>query len=379
MPATGSDTRMYSPRSESNLGWSKDEDDSKYGYGDPEQAEMARDKKQAENEAPTMSEELPHLQISIPEPTPPMMPPMMPEEEEEPPMMDDQFNEGQQFGAMTGMPDMGNLSLGAATGTMPAPGGMLATGEPMEDAWSSLLKARLDQMEGGDDKTWTQPQYETQPGGSRIETATSRRAKLHSRYIAPSKKRGLDQAPLSVHRTHLGISTKQPLRLFPQKYGQQQATQARRKLMGNIPQNPAGHGLGAEIHYNPKDPMVASPQGLPISEPREPMMRGGSFAKSSDIGEIRKDIEEVQKKMNYMQFTQMRRLVNELKQALEQRERSKKAAMSSEPGQNRESGHREANDSTTRPEGATEDMENDPKNWGAPSLLFASRGSGRVG
>jgi hypothetical protein len=125
MPATGSDTRMYSPRSESNLGWSKDEDDSKYGYGDPEQAEMARDKKQAENEASTMSEELPHLQISIPEPTPPLMPPMMPEEEEEPPMMDDQFNEGQQFGAMTGMPDMGNLSLGAATGTMPAPGGML--------------------------------------------------------------------------------------------------------------------------------------------------------------------------------------------------------------------------------------------------------------
>ena len=36
---TGSDTRMYSPRSESNLGWSKDEDESKYGYGDPEEME----------------------------------------------------------------------------------------------------------------------------------------------------------------------------------------------------------------------------------------------------------------------------------------------------------------------------------------------------
>ena len=50
------------------------------------------------------------------------------EEEEDPLMMDDQFNEGQQFGAMTGMPDMGNLSIGNATGTMPAPGGMLAAG-----------------------------------------------------------------------------------------------------------------------------------------------------------------------------------------------------------------------------------------------------------
>ena len=138
--ATGSDTRMYSPRSESNLGYSKDDDDYKHGYGDPEEMEQVRDQKQAEKEKPVMSEELPHLQITTPKPEPPMMPPMMNEEEEEPLEMDDQFNEGQQFGAMTGMPDMGNLSLGAATGTMPAPGGMLATGEPMEDAWSSLLK-----------------------------------------------------------------------------------------------------------------------------------------------------------------------------------------------------------------------------------------------
>ena len=77
------------------------------------------DEKQAEKEKPVMSETLPHLQISIPQQEPPMIPPMM-EEEEDPLQMSDQFNEGQQFGAMTGMPDMGNLSLGAATGTMPA-------------------------------------------------------------------------------------------------------------------------------------------------------------------------------------------------------------------------------------------------------------------
>ena len=63
----------------------------------------------------------------------------------------------------------------------------------------------------------------------------------------------------------------------------------------------------------------------------------------------------------------------------ERRQRQMKAAKQGGHGNNREAGHREAQDSTTRPEGATEDMENDPKNWGAPSLLFAAKGSGRVG
>jgi hypothetical protein len=94
---------------------------------------------------------------------------------------------------------------------------------------------------------------------------------------------------------------------------------------------------------------------------------------------VREDIEEVRKKMDYMRFSQIRRLLQQLKDATERQERRLKAAKQGGHGNNREAGHREAQDSTTRPEGATEDMENDPKNWGAPSTLFASRGSGRVG
>jgi hypothetical protein len=521
MPATGSDTRMYSPRSESNLGWTKDDDDYKHGYGDPEQMEITRDKKQEEQAKPSMTEDLPHLQFSIPKPEP-SIPPMMGEEEEEPPEMDDQFNEGQQFGAQTGMPDVGNLSIGNATGTMPAPGGMLTTGEPMSDAWSSLMKydpdrevnlqriaererqstdntnpsenyegrrfsnesaeertmcnlcrvnraqvvyhsdktnprvghedldvcrscwndmyfsqergdgqkytdamainegkidpppvqsrnfpptnpdvleeianrintgepmsdawsslmkSQLDDMGSAKPKAWKQRQFEIQPGGARIETANTRRAKRVSRNISPAKKRGLDQAPLSVHRTHLGISTKQPLRLFPRAYGQQQATQSRRKLMGNVPNMPAGHGLGAESDYNPKSPSVASSQGLQMREPRTPTMRGQSFGKSEELALIKQDIEEIQKKQSYMQFTQMRRLVEQLKDALEQRDRSKKAAVSSGPGEKGKAGHMEAQNKTTRPTGATEDLANIPESWGAPSTLFAAPGSGRV-
>ena len=372
MPATGSDTRMYSPRSESNLGYSKD-DDYPHGIGDPEEMEAYRDKQMAEKEKPTLTDDLPHLQLSIPR-TPPPMPSMPPMEEEEP-AMDDQFNEGQQFGAMTGMPDMGNLSIGNATGTMPAPGGMLATGEPMEHAWSSLMKARLDDAGTGKDKTWSQPKFETQPGGSDITTATSRRSKAQSRALGGGgKKRGLDLAPLSVDRTHLGVATKQPLRLFPEQYGHQRATQQRRRLMGNVPQAPAGHGLGPERTYQPRGPKVAVSGQTPMKEPMVPREKGQGFAKSMEG--LREDIEALNKAKDYLQFSQIRRLLRQLKDATERQERRLKAAA---PGENREAGHREGQDSTTKPEGATENLEDDPKNWGAPSTLFAARGSGRVG
>jgi len=377
MPMTGSDTRMYSPRSESNLGYTKDDDDYKYGVGDPKEMDKLRDEKQSKKEAEENADDLPHLKIEVPKPAP-EMPPMMPEEEEEEPMMDDQFNEGQQFGAMTGMPDTGNLSIGNATGTMPAPGGMLATGEPMEDAWSTLMKSRLDDMAGSKDQSWKQPQYKIQPGGADISTATSRRSKLHSRFLKPTKKRGLDKAPLAVHRSHLGIETKQPLRLFPRGYDQQMGTMQRRKLMGNVPVMPAGHALGRESTYNPKSPSMAGGGGLPIKEPGMPKLRGQSLAKS-ELQLIKSELEEIKKKKDYMQFSQIRRLLRQLKDATERQERRLKAANQGGHGNNREAGHREGQDSTTRPEGATEDMENDPKNWGAPSTMFAARGSGRVG
>ena len=72
---TGSDTRMYAPRSESNLGYTNDEDNYHYGKGDPETAEQERDKKQAEKDAKTDTTDLPHLQFSVPKPEP-EMPPM---------------------------------------------------------------------------------------------------------------------------------------------------------------------------------------------------------------------------------------------------------------------------------------------------------------
>ena len=486
---TGSDTRMYAPRSESMLGWTKDDDDYRHGIGDPETMERMRDKKMKEKDTEMTVSQLPHLKIENPTPEePPEMLPEMEEEEEENPMAD-QYQEGNQLSAMTGMPDTGNLSIGNATGTMPQPGGTLMTGEPMDDAWSSLLKEEEDEeinegnegyevidpdepgwdykpaqprrkppidlnaeinryrkkglrdpygtgkvgeIQGGENvvqtrnvpegqnyapfneetyfttgepmgdawssllkkvprldkvkrgqgvQPWKQPSFKIQPGGADISTATSRRAKLHSRFLAPSKKKGLMHSPLSVHMSNLGVATKQPLKLFPEKYGQQMGSMQRRKLMGNVPQIPAGHAMGPETTYSPRTPKVAGGAGLKITEPRAPKMTGSSFAKSEDLEVLKKDLEQVQKKMEYMHFAQIRRLLRQMKEAAEKRERRLKSAVSAGVGEVHQAGHREAQNSTTKPEGATENLnsEDDPKNWGASGSLFVGRGSGRVG
>ena len=603
--STGSDTRMYSPRSESNLGYANDAEDNPHGVGDPETMEQLRDKRMAEAENKQTVHDLPHLRIDVPNPEPEMPPvPDMPEE----PMMDDDNENarGAEVSQMTGMPDMGNLSIGNATGTMPQPGGMLATGEPMDlawrllkndeswdpsdyfrdadtnpekyagktheqvkamweeshakrekaendlyehrkmmqerkdrlrqereaeaerkrlraesrplvdpikrrmkeleevhglgsieavldeernrmiqaeieerghpkmigsmsrddiarigenwenitpedrqrlvtlpkhvhqaaeehqanrdaiqdmmregyitenelhtpvqralwnevqnegsdintgepmdSAWSELLKARknLKSMGRSKSRAWKQPQYKIQPGGSDISTATSRRSKLYSRHLQPHKHRGIDRAPLSVHRTHLGIATKQPLRLFPRDYGQQTGSMQRRKWQGNIPAgHPSGHAMGPEVTYNPKAPKAASSEGRKIQAPGTPRLRGQTMGikntlKSEDVAGIKEDLSLIEKKMSYMHFAQMRRLMRKVKEALADKERRLKGRVSSGPGKQRESGHMEGQDKTTRPTGATDSLDI-PESWGAPSTMFAARGSGRVG
>ena len=381
---TGSDTRMYAPRSESMLGWTKDDDDYRHGIGDPETMEQMRDKKMKEKETEGSVSELPHLKIENPTPEPEEPPmPEMPIPEDEPVMDDDNENaRGAEISQMTGMPDTGNLSIGAATGTKPDAGGQLVNmSEPMDDAWSTLMKSRLDKVKGKESMPWHQEQFDIQPGGADISTATSRRSKLHSRYLEPSKKRGLMHSPLSVHMSHLGVATKQPLRLFPEKYRQQMGTMDRRKLMGNIPQPMSGHAMGPERTYDPKPPKMSTGEGLKITEPRVPNMASQSLVKSEELSSIKKELEEVRKKMDYMHFAQIRQLLRRLKDVAEKRESRLKSSVSAGPGEVGQAGHREAQNSTTSPEGATENLnsEDDPKNWGAPSSLFAAKGSGRVG
>tara|TARA_R100000008_G_scaffold78884_1_gene60167 strand:- start:208 stop:1989 length:1782 start_codon:yes stop_codon:yes gene_type:complete len=187
---------------------------------------------------------------------------------------------------------------------------MFRNGEPMEVAWSELMKSKKDKgeapMAAGEigsagtttqrrkehAKKWAQPKFKVAPGGRRPTTATSRRAKARSRTLAPRHrvhniKGGLMQSPLAVHMSHLGVQTKQPLRQFPEKYRQYYGQQLRRRLTGDIAQTVAPHGLFGERTQNPGPtgggrlpgqlPGQAAAAGMPslrrLARPRVPRLR----------------------------------------------------------------------------------------------------------
>ena len=95
---TGSDTRMYNPRSESSRMYSTDESrgDYRHGIGDPEDMERQRDKQQAQEEA-DKTKDLPHIKIEVEHQGPDLqepLPPLPGAENEEPQMNEDENAEG---------------------------------------------------------------------------------------------------------------------------------------------------------------------------------------------------------------------------------------------------------------------------------------------
>ena len=279
----GSDTRMYSPRSESTrmFGYEDDDVGHAHGYGDPELAAEEREKKKRKKEESQQRQKLHHLQVKhkdILDELPPSMGEVLQEGDNELPPKDEEQNE---LSALTGASGsrgaLVDQAIGAKTGTGSALGGTppllgpmgVYHSEPMESAWSDLLKAKKDKHEGpmaGGEigtagttterrkehaKKWAQPKFPISPGGRRPWTATSRRSKARSRTLAPRHrvhdiKGGLMQQPLAVHMSHLGVQTKQPLRQFPEKYRQYYGQQLRRRLTGNIAQTVSPHALFGE-------------------------------------------------------------------------------------------------------------------------------------
>ena len=141
----GSDTRMYAPRSESSHMYSSaNEDEDKYNPTSPEDNEKrAEAKKLKEEEAKKKAKEIKHIKIK-------------PSQglgqgaglETEPGLddgnkRDDEREIGLQGGPAGSRGHLLDLATGAKTGTGSAMGtgnSAVRTGEPMADAWSSLLK-----------------------------------------------------------------------------------------------------------------------------------------------------------------------------------------------------------------------------------------------
>ena len=146
----GSDTRLYNPRSESDKMYSSaNEDETKYNPASPEYNEQkAEEKKRKEEEKKANRGKIKHIKIRASQGL---------RGEESPVAMDDsnKRDEEREIGLTGGPPgSRGNLldlATGAKTGTGSAMTGPLpiAMSEPMNDAWSSLLKeTRFESMYG---------------------------------------------------------------------------------------------------------------------------------------------------------------------------------------------------------------------------------------
>ena len=364
--STGSDTRMYNPKSESSHMYtanSEDEESFRHGVGDPESNERRKDKLQAEKENAQKVKDLPHLRLETVEPKPDLPPGM--EDMEESLEMSNQFEEGQQFAAMTGMPGQGGPDVSQAIGAQvnqPFGQQTIATSEPMADAWSSLMKEH---------KPWHQPQMETTPfGRSKADKITEMRSKIvGSKLGHPSEKGGLNESPLALHRGHR--QTTQPISLFPEKYQQSLGRQASRRLMGGI-EMPKGMQQRPLHSERPKPVGKPTPPRIP-KEPSEPSM------KLASVDSLKQDVSAVRKKMDYMRFNQLRRLLRRLKNKVDDR-RLKMA----DPGGIGEAGPGDGTMSTN-PQGATSSIqadalqhENRSEGAGGSGKMFGRKGSGRV-
>jgi len=130
--------------------------------------------------------------------------------------------------------------------------------EPMEDAWSSLLKRETERTIAGRRRREARQefrpstgQFKTPPGGmSGGAGATMRRFKAQMRGIKSGKKTGLMKPHLAVEMSHRGIQTKQPLSKDPQKYTQYKGQSEARKIMGGVRTPFSPHArYGARSNY----------------------------------------------------------------------------------------------------------------------------------
>ena len=145
-----------------------------------------------------------------------------------------------------------DLATGAKSGTGSAmsPGLPIAMSEPMEDAWSEILKrdtaktiAARRRRESRRQFRPSTGQFKTPPGGmSGGVGATKRRHAARMRGISSGKKTGLMKPHLSVEMSHRGIATKQPMSKDPQKYTAYRGQSEARKIQGNVrtPFSPRG-------------------------------------------------------------------------------------------------------------------------------------------
>ena len=137
MQGRGSDTRMYAPRSESSHMYRNNHEEDEYGLEDGTVRDAKHEKKQKEREEEKRKiSSIKHIKIK-----PSDLKGLEDEDERE----DDseKYDDDRELDAMTGPPGNGGFETSMAQGAKgpgAAAGELFAMGEPMSDAWSSLMK-----------------------------------------------------------------------------------------------------------------------------------------------------------------------------------------------------------------------------------------------
>lgn len=143
MTGTGSDTRLYAPRSESSHMYRNNHEEDDYGTEDGVARDERYQKKQKKREEEKRKlSNIKHIKIK-----PRDLEGLEDEDEREDEREDDteKIDNDRELSALTGPPGNGGFETSMAQGAKgpgAAAGELFAMGEPMSDAWSSLLKAK---------------------------------------------------------------------------------------------------------------------------------------------------------------------------------------------------------------------------------------------
>lgn len=305
------------------------------------------------------------------------------------------------------------------------------TGEPMTDAWSTLMKATEKEMakrrSREQNKKWrpSTGQFKTPPGGSLgPKGATGRRDKALRSSIKQGRKTGLERAEVAVERSHRGRKVKQPLSKDPAKYREYQGTMEARKRVGNVRvpvasqrrygqrkyfagptgggRLPVGVGVKRPRIHSPRMSsapsvphlkrqsipsaglsvgkmglrnMGAAPIGVSAPPPPPPMPQDPSqIQMSSDLVAV-SDL--LKSKPSHADIVELRSLLRQMRRALKTKDTTSKnmgAKDTSGAGEDKPKYNSASFRTTSRPEGATEDATNDsqafgvhPENRGGPT------------
>lgn len=393
MMGRGSDTRIYAPRSESSHMFRANHEDERTptGMEDARDKEARMDKRQKKKEAEEKEDrKIRHIKVRRHHMGLDDKPEEGMEEEES------SFKPRESPTEPTSPAGAGGFltSLAAqAKGPGAAAGQLVQMSEPMEHAWSEILKSKRgsEKRRKKEQRAKWRPstgKFKRPRGGYTGRSGTSARAKLLSRNLPMGRKTGLMLPHLSVEMSHRGIASKQPMSKDPQAYGQWRGYQEQQNIRGQIaPQSGASLPFGQISMPRAPRPRLHPVRAPPIQPPRlrkprlnRPKMPGMVTMSEDPVP----DGDLLKARTNHYLLAEARTALREMRQLMRQMKDkdSKKKNMGAPdtagaastlpkyPGNNPKQ--------TTRGEGGTED-ENDPRTWGLdPIGQLVGRGGNRA-